>query len=280
MFETLLSPSEIKLYGRVLSALHLLGKTAARGAAGAVKAAYDVVYPPKPSQQQPTAKDVLDAIREYIKSLLDECAKKELLELDAIVAATYVFEAARVIAEDKPVPSGLIAAPAGTPEAVLSAAKDRASDFDYSTQLGANQFLKQQLLADGARLARIYGFSFEGHYYDLPKPALFLVHKQGDALEHGEFGRTTLEAAGVMAREWEFSDSTSTAHNVRKWSYDKGDFSIRLDTESGPFEQILLATMRGASPLASGSDLRTSGSDLRMSGSDLRMSGSDLRNRR
>ena len=28
---------------------------------------------------------------------------------------------------------------------------------------------------------------------------------------------------------------------MRYWEYEKGDFSLRLDTEAGPFEQILLA---------------------------------------
>ena len=35
--------------------------------------------------------------------------------------------------------------------------------------LGANQFLRAQLSVANAGLARIYGFSFEGHYYDLPQ---------------------------------------------------------------------------------------------------------------
>jgi len=279
MFETLLSPSEIKLYGRVLTALHLLNQNAASGATGAVDAARSVI--PAPPAASPSAEVVVKAIEDYVADLMKKYCDKKLKEVDPIIAAKLVLDAAEAVATTRKVPAGLIAAPTGTAQAVLDAAIDRASDFDYSTQLGGNQFLKQQLLAEGAQLARIYGFSFEGHYYDLPKPALLLVHGRGETLEHGEHGRTTLDAAGVMAREWEFSDAKIGADNVRRWSYDKGDFSIRLDTESGPFEQILLAAiLRGGSPLASGSDLRMSGSDLRMSGSDLRMSGSDLRNRR
>ena len=37
--------------------------------------------------------------------------------------------------------------------------------------LGANQSLRRQLDDPQAGFARIYGFSFEGHYYDLPKPS-------------------------------------------------------------------------------------------------------------
>jgi hypothetical protein len=46
--------------------------------------------------------------------------------------------------------------------------------------LGANQFLRAQLNAANAQLARIYGFSFEGHYYDLAKPVIMLVHGPGE----------------------------------------------------------------------------------------------------
>ena len=44
--------------------------------------------------------------------------------------------------------------------------------------LGGNTFLKHQLAHPHTKLARIYGFSFEGHNYALPKPAVFLVHTE------------------------------------------------------------------------------------------------------
>ena len=47
--------------------------------------------------------------------------------------------------------------------------------------------------------------------------------------------------SGVVAREWEFRVSRWDNGDFRYWEYEKGDFSIRLDTEAGPFEQILLA---------------------------------------
>lgn len=159
---------------------------------------------------------------------------------------------------------------------------------DYSP-LGSNAFLKKQLAEKNATLARIYGFSFEGHNYSLPKPALFLVHTEGteviiqgpQALAGGGTaggGRTTLDASGVVARDWEFAASDPKTQDLRMWEYDKGDFSLRLDIETGPFEQILLeAAMRGGTAYSSGADLRTSGADLRSSGADLRTSGADLR---
>jgi hypothetical protein len=150
-----------------------------------------------------------------------------------------------------------------------------------SAAAGDNNFLRRQLLAGAAgnpRLARIYAFSFEGHHYDLPKPAIFLVHGAGAApINYPAAGRTSdVESSGVAAKEWEFSFG-----DLVMWEYDKGDFSIRLDIETGPFEQILLeAALRGGSTLSSGADLRSSGADLRSSGADLRISGADLRNKR
>lgn len=112
---------------------------------------------------------------------------------------------------------------------------------------GDNNFLARQLFAPEARFARIYAFSYEGHYYDLAKPAIFLVHGPGSDPEafrpdaappNARLDRAPADAdrTGVAATCRSFS------HDMRAWSYDKGDFSIRLDPETGPLEQILLAT--------------------------------------
>ena len=79
--------------------------------------------------------------------------------------------------------------------------------------------------ASDARFARIYAFSFEGQYYVLPKPAIFLVHGDGTAAN---------DIPGVAARDWNF------LNDIQAWSYDKADFSIRLDIETGPLDRILL----------------------------------------
>jgi hypothetical protein len=123
-----------------------------------------------------------------------------------------------------------------------------------------------------AKFARIYGFSHEGHYYDLPKPAIFLVHGDGTAPVFRANNRTDVDSSGVVAREWEFADNDPAVKDLKMWEYEKGDFSLRLDIESGPFEQILLApTLRGGPSATSGADLRSSGADLRISGADLRI---------
>ena len=109
---------------------------------------------------------------------------------------------------------------------------------------GRNSELDDQL-GEGACLARIYGFSYEGTYYELPTPALFLVHGEGtNAAEFGgeENQPDDLAArapnnpslSGVAAADFQF------ANDIRVWAYDKGDYSIRMDVMSGQLEEILL----------------------------------------
>ena len=115
------------------------------------------------------------------------------------------------------------------------------------TGLGDNKFLQRQLEVHGdnpPKLARIYAFSFEGAYYALPRPAIFLVHGTGKPVGNWA-NSSTLDQAGVAGREWDFSGNTPAGappdpNDLFYWEYEKGDFSLRLDLEAGPFEQILL----------------------------------------
>jgi hypothetical protein len=149
---------------------------------------------------------------------------------------------------------------------------------------GQNLFLQRQLQEGDSRLARIYAFSYEGHYYDLPKPALFLVHGPGEDPDTkvpggGGGGGTDKRQArgpdvtdrtGVGAQEYSFSE------DMKVWSYDKGDFSIRLDVETGSFEQILLDAIlmpESQSTAYSGAHARLSGAHARLSGAHARLSG-------
>jgi hypothetical protein len=111
--------------------------------------------------------------------------------------------------------------------------------------------------------ARIYGFSFEGAYYGLPRPSIFLVHGNGTPTGNWAYP-STVEQSGVAAREWDFSGPTgftaAPPQNLNPggppldicfWEYEKGDFSLRLDPEAGPFEQILLvAALRAGADMA------------------------------
>src|ERR1700677_311804 len=122
------------------------------------------------------------------------------------------------------------------------------------TGLGDNRFLQRQLEANGdnpPRLARIYAFSFEGANYPLARPSIFLVH--GDGLWVGDWTTSSsLDQSGVAGKGWDFSGTGAAGgpNDVYCWEYEKGDFSLRLDLEAGPFEQILLAAA-----LRSGADM-------------------------
>ena len=127
------------------------------------------------------------------------------------------------------------------------------STANLPTALGANHFLLDQINATGAKFARIYAFSYEGNFYTLPKPAIFLVHGDGEAIagaglsgRGGADGGLT-DQAGLAAKSFDFerSDGFTPPTNdplfgVRCWAYDKGDFSLRLEVTTGSLEDILL----------------------------------------
>lgn len=122
---------------------------------------------------------------------------------------------------------------------------------------GGDRELEHRLTAENATIARIYSFSFEGTYYDLPRPVLFLVHGPGllvttvspkdvegvgaptSAIAPGEPSLT-----GVAAADFQFADG------IRAWSYDKADHTIRMDVEAGEFEDVLLSPFFGDGGLA------------------------------
>jgi hypothetical protein len=132
------------------------------------------------------------------------------------------------------------------------------------------------------RFARIYAFSFEGAVYSLPKPSIFIVHGPGQTIDSAN--RTNVEQSGVAAREWEFSGA-GTNKDLSYWEYEKGDFSLRLDSEAGPLEQILLqAALRPGADMGDRSGMsvgvRSGMSVSGMSLSGMSLSGSGTRTNR
>jgi hypothetical protein len=126
-------------------------------------------------------------------------------------------------------------------------------DVSGQTSLGDNSFVKKQLAKSDARFARIYAFSFEGQYYVLPKPAIFLVHGDGVAAD---------DVPGVAAKDW------NLLSDIKAWSYDKGDFSIRLDIETGPLDNILLEeALKSDHASMQGSKVHLGGSKVHLRGS-------------
>jgi hypothetical protein len=110
-------------------------------------------------------------------------------------------------------------------------------------RLGQNKQLEEQL-GDDSRLARIYGFSYEGTYYELPNPTLFLVHGEGESATddnrpsgvraHASRAPSDPSVSGVAAADFQFAD------DIMVWAYDKADYTIRMDVVTGMFEQVLL----------------------------------------
>jgi hypothetical protein len=104
--------------------------------------------------------------------------------------------------------------------------------------LGNNHQLGNQL--QGGSFARIYSFSYDGAYYELPRPVLFLVHGEGEMVTDPIPERNAARAptdptiTGLAAADFQFADE------LRVWSYDKADYTIRMDVETGMFEQVLL----------------------------------------
>jgi hypothetical protein len=225
MPENLLTPSNLKLIGRIMLDI-FIGNAAAltQGAQNALAAAEAVLA----ANPRATAEDVLTALSAHYKGQAAGSDQRRAAE-DMYFIAKAAPHLSATTASD-----------------VLEVVRQRnASAYQnaYST-LGDNSFLKKQLQADGARLARIYGFTYEGQYSTLPVPSLFLVHGPGQPVANQS--RISMETAGVAAREWEFSGPYSNRLiDLRRWDYDKADFSIRFDVDSGPFEQILLAMILG-----------------------------------
>ncbi len=117
---------------------------------------------------------------------------------------------------------------------------------------GVNNFIGDQFGGD-ARLARIYGFAYDGTYYEMPEPTIFLVHGEGDSATGGNLpygfkledpGKdTTRQAArapldpsksGVAAADYQM------ANDIRVWNYDQADYTIRMDIAAGQIEEVLL----------------------------------------
>ncbi len=97
--------------------------------------------------------------------------------------------------------------------------------------------------AKDPQLARIYGFSFEGSYYKLQAPYVFLVHGPGIDIKEP----TSLKDIGIEMKDEQFTEG------VKMWSYDKVDFSVRIDVVSGWLEEILLdAAIGNASNMTAG----------------------------
>jgi len=110
----------------------------------------------------------------------------------------------------------------------------------YNEQQGANVFLKKNLKLEGAHFARIYSFAFDGGFYDLDTPALFLVQGPGEDPNAPRPAGNVPPGPGDVAEVGVAAQGASFAPDVRVWTYDASEFLIRLDVSSGMLEEILL----------------------------------------
>jgi hypothetical protein len=95
--------------------------------------------------------------------------------------------------------------------------------------------LSVRSLPAAGNFARIYGFSYEGHYYKLPRPLLFLVQGNGTtAIPQGGGQRFRTHLTGVEAKDWQFGN------DILVWAVDERDVAVRLDLEIGTFDRVLL----------------------------------------
>jgi uncharacterized membrane protein YgcG len=134
-------------------------------------------------------------------------------------------------------------------------------------ELGDNRHLRKQLTAGDARFARIFAFSFEGALFELGRPTIFLVHGVGMKLDEPaprnavgsvEYGRLS-RSPGSSAVSGLGLLSGAFAKDLKVWTYDRGDFSVRLDAETGTLEQILLSAELDDEDFARSSGGRSSG---------------------
>ncbi|WP_245441835.1 hypothetical protein [Rhizobium leguminosarum] len=148
-------------------------------------------------------------------------------------------------------------------------------------QVGANNFLRGQLAARDATLARIYAFSFEGSFIELNRPAIFLVHGAGADPDNSpprnangdiEYERL-YRSPGSSGLTGLGSQIGALAEDIRVWIYEKGDLSMRLDVQTGTFEQILLAAEMSDDPRGMASGMSRSGGALSRSGGVMSRSG-------
>jgi hypothetical protein len=160
--------------------------------------------------------------------------------------------------------------------------QDDNQDKKRPDRKGANRFLQDQIRNTTAGFARIFFFSFEGSLFELARPTMFLVHGGGDAPDTAppadEKFEQLLRTPGPVTRTgmgWQYG---SFARDMRVWVYDKSDLSMRLDADTGTFDQILLgAEMGNAGVGPSNGAMTRSGSAYTRSGSALTRSGSAMR---
>ncbi len=115
--------------------------------------------------------------------------------------------------------------PASPPQAVQPPAGD--PDVDRNDDPAQPQ--------DGIpRLARIYGFSYLGHYYKIANPPVLRVYGQGFPVRPGFAPENHMDILGVEFKDEDF------VRGIRMWPADHLDVAVRIDITIGWLREILL----------------------------------------
>jgi hypothetical protein len=120
-------------------------------------------------------------------------------------------------------------------------------------RLSPNHFVIDQLRSPDAKIARIYAFSFQNEFFELVRPALFVVNgyghtplrsdddRQDDDMEDRRGDeRTQRDYAFPLGLTGLAQMGGNLATELRVWAYDRDDYSVRLDVMTGSFDRILI----------------------------------------
>ncbi len=112
---------------------------------------------------------------------------------------------------------------------------------------GRNNLLLEQLRLEDTRLARIFGYVYGGEYYQLDAPAIFLVHGDGESPEFdspynpGQNSAKLAQGPATLDRSGMAIPGATFSEDIKVWSYDEADFTVRLDVMTGTFADVLLS---------------------------------------
>ena len=115
------------------------------------------------------------------------------------------------------------------------------------------------------KLARIYAITYEGGYYILPRPTVFLVHGDGQDPETvDEHGNPVFHLDNVTPPPGTTglpSKDGTFAEDVKVWTYDREDMTVRVEIATGALDELLLEPLFCPGGGASRADM-TSRADL------------------
>jgi len=98
-----------------------------------------------------------------------------------------------------------------------------AESFGHRPAANASPFAVTVAATGRFIVAAIYGYSYEGHCYSLPKPCLLVV-----------------DGAGAAAEGCGYNALTTPTTNYQMWTADRLDRSMMLCVEQGYIEELIL----------------------------------------